>query len=61
MDGPRSAAARVMSPHVFVTVPELPDVCGQCRLHDPKRSNRVHQMPHIPEQAEHFRRAGDAE
>lgn len=50
------------SPHPFVDDPDTPDTCKTCHRADPKRRNRIHQLPATPPaQAEHRRRAGESE
>lgn len=57
-EAPRSAAVRVMNRHVYQDR-NRDGFCSVCRLADPERRNRVHQLPDVPEHVEHLRRAGE--
>lgn len=48
--------------HPYIDNPQLPDTCLGCGRADPRRINRVHQLPDTREaQDEHRRRAGESE
>lgn len=47
--------------HVYVDDPDAPGTCLHCHRADPQRTNEVHRLPDVPEQAEHRRRAGERE
>jgi hypothetical protein len=55
----RTVAART---HLYADDPAAPGTCLRCGRADPKRINRVHQVPDLTEaQDEHRRRAGESE